>query len=142
MMTLIILKPPKTRVRVNSTEILKLLNNCTAKKRTFEIVNSNLMKTLVNDRIDIRISKEQKELIKYASDLSGFKNLTEFIIYSVNKETKNVIIENNQVLKSLEDKKIFLKAILNPPSPNNKLIKASLKYKKKMDDNGAIHPTS
>ena len=122
--------------------MLKLKNNCTVKKRTFESVNSNCMKTLINDRIDVRISKEQKELIKYASDLSGFKNLTEFIIYSVNKEAKKVIIENNQVLKSLEDKKIFLDAILNPPAPNDRLIKAFLNYKKKMDENGAIHPTS
>jgi uncharacterized protein (DUF1778 family) len=93
------------------------------------------MATAINDRIDVRISKEQKELIKYASDLSGFKSVTEFIIFCVNKEANKVIVENNQVLKSIEDKKIFLNAILNPPTPNDNLKKAQINYKKFIEAN-------
>jgi uncharacterized protein (DUF1778 family) len=93
------------------------------------------MNTLINDRIDLRISKEQKELIKYASDLSGFKSLTEFIIFCANKESNEIIIEHNKVLKSLEDKKVFLAAILNPPAPNAQLKKAQLNYLKFIDSN-------
>ena len=52
------------------------------------------MATFINDRIDVRISKEQKELVKYASDLSGFKSLTEFIVFCINKEANKVIIEH------------------------------------------------
>jgi len=44
------------------------------------------MATVVNDRIDVRISKEQKELIKFACDLSGFKNLTEFVVFASAKK--------------------------------------------------------
>jgi len=95
------------------------------------------MATLVNDRIDIRINKEQKELIKLACDLSGFKNLTEFVVFCINKEANQIIIERNQVLKSIEDKKIFLNAILNPPSPNTQLKKAQLNYLKFQETNGA-----
>jgi uncharacterized protein (DUF1778 family) len=95
------------------------------------------MATLVNDRIDIRINKEQKELIKLACDLSGFKNLTEFVVFCINKEANQIIIERNQVLKSIEDKKIFLNAILNPPPPNSKLKKAQLNYLKFLETNGA-----
>ena len=47
------------------------------------------MATSINDRIDVRISREQKELIKYASELSGFKNLSEFIIFCVKATSKN-----------------------------------------------------
>ncbi|MFC0184412.1 Uncharacterized conserved protein, DUF1778 family [Pseudarcicella hirudinis] len=93
------------------------------------------MATLINDRIDVRISKEQKELIKFASELSGFKNLTEFVVFCINKEANKIIIENNQVLKSIEDKKIFIDAILNPPQPNTKLKKAQSNYLKFLESN-------
>ncbi len=99
------------------------------------------MATPVNDRIDIRISKEQKELIKFASELKGFKNLTEFVVYCINNEANKIIIENNQILKSIEDKKIFLNAILNPPKPNSKLKKAQSNYLKFIDSNETKNST-
>lgn len=89
----------------------------------------------INDRIDVRISKEQKELIKSASELSGFKSLTEFIVYTISKEAKRIIEENTMILKSLEDKKIFVETILNPPTPNDKLRKAHLNYQKFITSN-------
>jgi len=88
------------------------------------------MATLINDRIDVRISREQKEFIKYASELSGFKNLSEFIVFCVNTEAKKIISENSIVLNTIEDKKIFLNAILNPPTANTKLKRAQLNYNK------------
>lgn len=94
------------------------------------------MATLVNDRIDVRISKEQKELIKFASELKGFKNLTEFVVFCINNEANKIIIENNQILKSVEDKKVFLNALLNPPKPNSKLKKAQLNYLEFIESNG------
>lgn len=94
------------------------------------------MASLVNDRIDVRISKEQKELIKYASELKGFKNLTEFVVFCVSNEATKIIIENNQILKSIEDKKVFLNALLNPPKPNAKLKKAQLNYLEFIESNG------
>ena len=93
------------------------------------------MTAIINDRIDVRISKEQKELIKFASELSGFKSLTEFIVFTTNKEANKIIAEKNQILKSLEDKKIFVDAILNPPSPNANLKNALLNYRKFKDAN-------
>jgi uncharacterized protein (DUF1778 family) len=98
------------------------------------------MGTIINDRIDVRISKEQKELIRYASDLRGFKSLTEFIVFSINKEANDIINEHNQILKSIEDKKVFLDAILNPPSPNANLKKAQLNYQKFLDSNEVSDP--
>jgi len=88
------------------------------------------MATIVNDRIDVRISKEQKELFKYASELRGFKSLTEFVVFCINSEANKIINDNNSMLNSLEDKKIFVNALLNPPAPNDKLKKAQSTYKK------------
>ncbi|WP_407517571.1 type II toxin-antitoxin system TacA family antitoxin [Elizabethkingia anophelis] len=86
------------------------------------------MGAIINDRIDVRISKEQKELVKYASSLSGFKSLSEFIVFCISKESKIIIKENNEILKSLEDKKVFVDAIINPAEPNSKLKQAHKNY--------------
>lgn len=88
------------------------------------------MATTVNDRIDVRISKEQKELFKYASELRGFKSLTEFVVFCINSEANKIINDNNTMLSSLEDKRIFVNALLNPPVPNDKLKRAQSTYKK------------
>jgi uncharacterized protein (DUF1778 family) len=88
------------------------------------------MATLINDRIDVRISREQKELIKYASALRGFKNVSEFIVTFVTNEANKIVSENNNILSTLEDKKIFIEAILNPPMANDKLKNAQLKHSK------------
>ncbi|MFH6966616.1 DUF1778 domain-containing protein [Flavobacterium sp. FlaQc-28] len=88
------------------------------------------MSVTINDRIDVRISKQQKELIKHASVLRGFKNLTEFVIYCINTEANKIIKENETVLKTLEDKKIFVDAILNPPKANDKLKRAQANHSK------------
>ena len=88
------------------------------------------MATTIDDRIDVRISTKQKELIKYASELRGFKSVSEFVIYCINTEACKIINDNNMILSTLEDKKIFLNAILNPPEPNDKLKKAQLRVNK------------
>jgi len=88
------------------------------------------MATQVNDRIDVRISTEQKELFRRASVISGFKNLTEFVVHCVSKESKSLLVEESQILKNEEDKRIFFNALLNPPSPNARLKQARLNYLK------------
>ncbi|MDZ7900464.1 MAG: DUF1778 domain-containing protein [Arcicella sp.] len=91
------------------------------------------MTKVINDRIDVRISKEQKEFIKYASEVRGFKNLSEFIIFCVNKEANDIILENNLILKSLADKRVFVDAVLNPAEPNEKLKRAKANHTKFTD---------
>lgn len=88
------------------------------------------MATIINDRIDVRISKEQKELIKYASELSGFKSLSEFVVFHIQAQASKIIKDSNTILHTLEDKKIFLEALLNPPVPNDALKQARLDYLK------------
>jgi len=94
------------------------------------------MSTLSNDRIDVRISKEQKEFVKYASELRGFKSLSEFVLFCINSEAHRIVKENDLIVKTMEDKKIFLNAILNPPAPGKQLKKAQLNYKKFKETNG------
>ncbi|MFI5139149.1 MAG: DUF1778 domain-containing protein [Sphingobacteriales bacterium] len=45
-------------------------------------------------------------------------------------EACKIISDDNMILSTPEDKKIFLSAILNPPEPNDKLKKAQLRINK------------
>lgn len=83
------------------------------------------MATIVNDRIDIRISKENKHLIKYAAEISGFKTVSEFIVSLAKNEAKRIIEEETRLLKSMDDKALFVDTLLNPPAPN-KALKSAL----------------
>ncbi len=95
------------------------------------------MATIINDRIDVRISKEQKALVKYASELRGFKNLSEFVVFCINSEATKIISDNTAILNTMRDKEIFLNAILNPPAPNAALKEAWLKHKSFFNDDGS-----
>lgn len=97
------------------------------------------MSTIINDRIDVRISKQQKELIKHASVLRGFKSLSEFVIFCITNESNNIIKEHDIVLKTVEDKKLFVDAILNPPKANDKLKRAHMNHSKFIKKNELKH---
>lgn len=88
------------------------------------------MATLVNDRIDLRISKEHKELIKHAAEISGFKTVSEFIVTLAKNEANRIIAEEDKVLKSMDDKVFFVETLLNPPAPNEALKRALKDYNK------------
>jgi len=95
------------------------------------------MATLVNDRIDVRISKEHKELIKYAAEISGFKTVSEFIVTLAKKEAKRIIEEENKLLKSIDDKVLLVETLLNPPAPNDALKSALDSYNQFLNSNQA-----
>lgn len=100
------------------------------------------MAVLSNDRIDIRINSSQKELIRYASELRGFKSVSEFVVFCASTEATKIVTETNNLLSTLEDKKVFLNAILNPPSPNEELKKAQLRFNKIIESNEGISNTN
>jgi len=87
------------------------------------------MKTIEKARFDTRLPKEQKEYFEYAANLGGFRNLTEFIVFSANQQASKIVESHNTVLASKRDQKVFFDAIMNPQKPNAKLKKAALHYK-------------
>ncbi len=88
------------------------------------------MKTIEKARFDTRLPKEQKEYFEYAANLGGFRNLTEFIVFSANQQASRIVENHNAVLASKRDQKVFFDAIMNPQKPNTKLKKAALRYHK------------
>lgn len=93
------------------------------------MVHPAAKKTSEIERFEARISADKKNVLKNAADLSG-RTLTDFVINSAYEKAIRVIQEYQQLHLSVKDRDIFIQALLNPPSPSDKLTNAVKKYKK------------
>ena len=91
------------------------------------------MRTVEKARFDTKLSKEQKEFFEYAARIGGYRTLTEFILISVQEKANKIIEENNKIISSKREQKIFFDEIVNPSSANLALKNAALNYKKMMN---------
>lgn len=80
-------------------------------------------------RFDTRLPKEQKDFFERAARLGGFRSLTDFVLLTVQKRAKEIILERERVIASQRDSEIFFDAITNPSKPNQKLKEAANEYK-------------
>ncbi len=81
-------------------------------------------------RFDTRISKEQKFIFEKAAALGGYRNLTSFIIATLQGRANEIINQQEQILASNKDSEIFFEAITNPTKPNSDLLLAAQEYNK------------
>jgi uncharacterized protein (DUF1778 family) len=88
-----------------------------------------LTKTPKIERLEARVSSEQKELLRRAAMLEG-RSLTDFITASAAKEARRVLREHREIQLSARDSKFFAATILTPPKPNDRLRAAAQRYKK------------
>jgi uncharacterized protein (DUF1778 family) len=82
-------------------------------------------------RFDAKLPKEQKQLFEKAALLGGYRNLTDFIILTVQKKAQEIIQEHEQILESQRDCEVFFEAITNPQKSNTLLRQALEEYKKR-----------
>lgn len=80
-------------------------------------------------RFDTRLSKEQKVYFERAARLGGYRNLTDFVVHTVQEKANEIIAERERVLASQKDSELFFNAVLNPPAPNEALTKAANDFK-------------
>jgi len=83
------------------------------------------------ERLEARISPDQKHLFQHAADLLG-RTLTDFVVSTLQQAATRVIQEQEMLHLSLADRKVFVEALLNPPKPNNRLLKATKRYQKEV----------
>ncbi len=81
-------------------------------------------------RFDTRLSKEQKQLFERAAVLGGYRNLSDFVIATVQNRAKEIIKECELIIASQKDKEIFFDSLINPEPPNRDLLSAANDYKK------------
>lgn len=79
-------------------------------------------------RLDLRISRKQKDYFEQAREIGGFRSLTDFIISAVSEKAETIMVKHNNWLSSENDRKIFFNALVNSPAPNDKLKQAMKKH--------------
>jgi len=86
-----------------------------------------------NERIDIRVTPEEKKIFLSALRLSGDRSLSAFVTRIVKTKAFEIIEENERILSSERDRKIFFDAIFADMEPNQTLKDAAKKFKSLQD---------
>jgi uncharacterized protein (DUF1778 family) len=81
-----------------------------------------------NQRLELRLTKLQKDFISKASSVSGFKNVSDYILHIAISDSKNVIREQQIFELSERDRISFMETLENPPEPGKNLKKAMASY--------------
>lgn len=89
------------------------------------------MKTQIkkDDRIEFRVSPEEKRMFRRAQKLSGDKTFSGFVTRIVRTRSIEIIKEKEMILTSERDKEIFFKSIFTDSNPNQVLSKAAKRFK-------------
>jgi uncharacterized protein (DUF1778 family) len=80
-------------------------------------------------RLDVRMPRETKQLVQKAADLQG-RTVSDFVIASVQEAAQRAIEERTILRLSERDRETFITALLNPPEPSPRLVKAAARHKR------------
>lgn len=86
-----------------------------------------------DERIEIRISAQDKQVFQKAQKLSGDKSFSSFVVRVVKKQAEEIVAKNDRILASERDREIFFSAVFGERRPNSNLIEAAEKYKSQID---------
>jgi uncharacterized protein (DUF1778 family) len=79
------------------------------------------------ERLEVRCTPEQKELLQHAARLQG-QTLSDFLLGSAARAAEQAIREYEVMTLSARDSRSFVEALLNPPPPAERLRRASAHY--------------
>jgi len=82
---------------------------------------------LRGERLEARISRDQKALFQRAAELQG-RTLTDFVVASVHEAAIRTIEDIQIIRLSEEDSRRFADALLNPRMPDEGLRAAARRY--------------
>lgn len=85
--------------------------------------------TLKAERLEARISPEQKILFQRAANFLG-RSLTDFAVNTLQEAAIHIIKEHEILHLAFEDQEVFIHALLYPAKPSSRLSKAVRRYKK------------
>ena len=80
------------------------------------------------ERLETRVSEEQKSLIERAAALQG-RTLTDFVLTSVQEAALRAIAEHETLVLSERDRAVFFDALVNPLAPSERLQRAFADHK-------------
>jgi uncharacterized protein (DUF1778 family) len=79
------------------------------------------------ERLEARITPEQKELFQRAAALSG-RTISDFVVSSAEAAAEETIRNHQVVMLTAQDSIAFARTILNPPEPNKNLRSLAQRY--------------
>lgn len=88
----------------------------------------NARKRPAGDRMDFRLSPEQKALIEKAAAYSG-ETLTGFALATLIDEARRVVREHESVTLTVRDRERFLELLDSPPEPGRGLRRAARRHR-------------
>jgi uncharacterized protein (DUF1778 family) len=88
-------------------------------------------RTRKQQRLEARVTPDQKRLIERAAELRG-TTVTEFVVVSAQQAATETIKNFEMLSLRGRAREVFVDAILNPPAPNQALRVAAQRYKKQM----------
>lgn len=83
------------------------------------------------ERLEARLTPEQKQLIERAAELRG-TTITEFVVVSAQQAAANTIKDFETLTIRDEAREVFIRAVLNPPAPNQAARAAAARYRAEM----------
>ena len=89
------------------------------------------MKTISRkeERIDIRVSHEEKQLFLKAQQISGDRTFSGFITRIIKAKSAEIVEESARILSSQRDRELFFNSIFSEQEPNQLLKDAVLRFK-------------
>lgn len=82
------------------------------------------MSALKKQRIDLRLSDEDKNMIEEAAAMSN-QTITQFMVASASERAAEVIEQHRRLVLNEESWNQVMDAISNPPAPNERLKRAA-----------------
>ncbi len=80
------------------------------------------------ERLEARVSAEQKRLIEHAAALQG-RSVTDFVLASVQDAARRAIEEHQRLDLSVRDTQAFVDALVNPQPVNERLRDTVRRYR-------------
>jgi len=84
-----------------------------------------------DERLDARLSREEKELIEAAANLRGTSS-SDFVRMALKEAALKTIREYESLALAGKSRKIFVEALLNPPKPNEKARAAARRFRQEI----------
>lgn len=83
-----------------------------------------------SERLEARVSEEQKQLFVRAAELQG-RSLTDFVIASAQEAAIEIVRTHDALRLSEHDRRAFVSALLEPPAPARTLEQAAKRYRER-----------
>lgn len=79
-------------------------------------------------RIEARIAPDALAIVKRAAEIQG-RSVSDFVVAAAQEAAARTIEEAQIIRLSVEDQRVFVEAILNPPPPPPGLLRAANAYR-------------